>query len=94
MVIMWNALHQWDKRYLIITVTLCVAYWKMWGYIVMDNTLKFERKENYGELRFYPACEKSKFLADLCRRKIFYRYQVLDIRDKLGYTIEITNTTL
>jgi len=58
------------------------------------NTLKFERKENYGELRFYPACEKSKFLADLCGRKIFYRYQVLDIRDKLGYTIEITNTTL
>jgi len=58
------------------------------------NTLKFERKENWGEIRFYPKCEKSRFLADLCGRKIFYRYEVLDIRDKLGYEIELTNTTL
>ena len=66
----------------------------MQGYIVMEHKLIFERKENYGEIRFYPMCEKSKFLADLCGRKIFYRYQVLDIRDKLGYEIELTNTTL
>jgi len=57
------------------------------------NTLKFERKENW-EVRFYPKCDKSKFLADLCGRKIFYRQEVLDIRDKLGYEVELTNTTL
>jgi hypothetical protein len=43
---------------------------------------------------FYPKCEKSRFLAELCGRKTFYRYQVLDIRDKLGYEIKLTNTTL
>mgnify|MGYP003122961035 FL=1 len=37
---------------------------------------------------------KSRFLADLCGRKIFYRQEVLDIRDKLGYEVELTNTTL
>ena len=63
------------------------------GYVVMDK-LFFERKENYGEIRFYPKCSKSRFLADLCGRKTFYRYQVLDISEKLGYEIEITNAGL
>ena len=58
------------------------------------RTIYFERKENYGEIRFYPKCEKSRFLADLCGRKIFYRQEVLDIRDKLGYEVELINTTL
>ena len=58
------------------------------------DTLKFERKENWCEIRFYPKCEKSRFLADLCGRKIFYRQEVLDIRDKLGYEVDLTDTTL
>lgn len=60
----------------------------------MENKLIFERKDNWGEIRFYPMCDKSKFLADLCGRKIFYRYQLLDIRNKLGFKIELTNTSL
>ena len=58
------------------------------------KTIYFERKENWGEVRFYPKCDKTKFLASLCGRKIFYRQEVLDIRDKLGYEVELINTTL
>ena len=58
------------------------------------DTLTFEKRENYGEIRFYPKCKKSRFFCDLCGRKTFHAQQLVDIRDYLGYDIEIEGYTL
>ena len=56
---------------------------------MQNMNLKFEKREHYGEVRFYPMCDKSKFLCGLSGRKTFHAQQLVDIKRNLGYNVEI-----
>ena len=53
------------------------------------HTLKFEKRDHYGEIRFYPMCPKAQFLCNLSGRKTFHVQQLVDIKRNLGYIVEI-----
>lgn len=49
--------------------------------------LLIEKRDVYGTVRFYPACEKSRLLARLTEKKTFRERDLYILKD-LGYTIK------
>lgn len=50
--------------------------------------LKLEKQSSYGRTRIYPACDKSKLLAELAKRTCFDD-ESIEILKKLGYSVTI-----
>jgi hypothetical protein len=59
----------------------------------MTTHFTFEYKRNYGKDQFYPACDNSKFLANLMNVKSLTSSQIKKINDH-GWDLEIQSLNL
>jgi hypothetical protein len=54
---------------------------------MMEKKIKVDVIKSFGRIRYYPACELSRMMAEICRCKSFTLEQ-LAIMEKYGFAVE------
>ena len=58
----------------------------------MNTTLKVTKKNVYGTITIYPACEQSKLFAQIAGTKTL-KLHTINLAKQLGYTFEVQTLT-
>ena len=59
----------------------------------MDNVIKVKIKSHYGRQHFYPSCDTSRSLAELCETKTL-NTEKLKLITKMGFNVELVTENL
>ena len=55
----------------------------------MENKIYVKEKINYGQVRYYPDCYKSKMFAGLTRKKTLELLELQEISGILGFDVDL-----